>query len=236
MKNLIRKIEKYFNQELDFSNISSTTIDGNENLLSGAITYLMHKNIDSEVSLSLLQNIIDNGVNVNHKIEESNSPLIKVFLYQWKNSEFKAKVIEILLSGGADQNIPGHNLLEYATAKECKLLLAYGADLERIADNRSQTAIFDCYCLDKLSVLIDSGANINHSNKKGKTCLACYYKKSEYVRFLLDNGINTESFLNDSDYTEEQKKTVNAMIAQRDNEQLKTVFGNKLESKGIIRI
>jgi hypothetical protein len=59
----------------------------------------MHKNIDSEVSLSLLQNLIDHGVNVNHKIEESNSPLIKVFLYQWKNSDFKAKVIEILLSG-----------------------------------------------------------------------------------------------------------------------------------------
>ena len=85
-------------------------------------------------------------------------------------------------------------------------------------------------------MLIDSGANINHSNKKGKTCLASYYKKSEYVRFLLDNGINTESFLNDSDYTEQQKKTVNAMIAQRDNEELKNVFGNKLESKGMIRI
>ena len=81
MKNLIRRIEKYFNQEMDFNDISSTTIDGNENLLSGAITFLMHKNIDSEVSLSLLQNLIDHGVNVNHKIEESNSPLIKVFLY-----------------------------------------------------------------------------------------------------------------------------------------------------------
>lgn len=178
MKNLIRRIEKYFNQEMDFNDISSTTIDGNENLLSGAITFLMHKNIDSEVSLSLLQYLIDHGVNVNHKIEESNSPLIKVFLYQWKNSEFKAKVIEILLSGGADQNIPGHNLLEYATAKECKLLLAYGADLERIADNRSQTAIFDCYCLDKLSVLIDSGANINHSNKRVKPAWLAITRKA----------------------------------------------------------
>ncbi|WP_139819198.1 hypothetical protein, partial [Salmonella enterica] len=79
-------------------------------------------------------------------------------------------------------------------------------------------------------MLIDSGANINHLNKKGKNCLACYYKKSEYVRFLLDNGINAASFLNDSDYTEEQKKTVNAIIAQKESEQLKTVFGNDLES------
>lgn len=64
MKNLICRIEKYFNQEMDFNDISSTTIDGNENLLSGAITFLMHKNIDSEVSMSLLQNLIDHGVNV----------------------------------------------------------------------------------------------------------------------------------------------------------------------------
>lgn len=94
MKNLIRKIEKYFNQELDFSNISSTTIDGNENLLSGAITYLMHKNIDSEVSLSLLQNIIDNGVNVNHKIEESNSPLIKVFFINGRTASLKQRSLK----------------------------------------------------------------------------------------------------------------------------------------------
>ncbi len=123
--------------------------------------------------------------------------------------QYHLKIVNILLKAGADVNAQGDygkTALFYAIKGEykdkvepqtaiIKALLKAGADV-KIKDTKGNTALSGVLnwcssnCKNKVSLLIDAGANINVTNKEGQNLLYILISDDKMVKYLIQKGIN----------------------------------------------
>ena len=121
----------------------------------------LHAAIHGQCSTETIQKILDYGVHVNAINNDGATPLLLAY------STAQAESVELLLTFGADPNIP---------------------------DADGDTSILNAiegYCsVNTMQNLIDKGAKVNTTNNKGLTALlkACAYRHIDIVKVLLGAG------------------------------------------------
>ncbi|MBO6056260.1 MAG: ankyrin repeat domain-containing protein [Alphaproteobacteria bacterium] len=112
----------------------------------------------------LVKTLVEHGVDINYKMELFSTPLMRAILDQ------KQKMIECLVKYGADVNLRA----EYHTP-----LTQIAGGFYPVLDQKKA-----------IKYLVEHGADINKSNKAGKTPLmiAIEYFDSDLVKFLIELG------------------------------------------------
>ena len=162
-------------------------------------TCLMHAAI-GHCSSTVLQAIIDHGVEVNATDKHSRTALILAC----KRKHVDA--IYVLLKAGTDINIAdktGETCLIHAAIGDCssevlQAIIDYGADVNAI-DKDSRTAlIWACKRkhVDAIHVLLKAGSNTNIADTNGKTCLMYAVDavcSKEVLQALIDHGADVNA-------------------------------------------
>jgi len=112
------------------------------------------------------------------------------------------EILELLLRSGANINAmdeDGKNLIFYAVAVDViRKLVLQGLELEK-QDHKGRTALFDAVeaaTLGRIDMLLESGSNINATDKHGETVLFSAvgaHGDTDIVRRLLEAGVDIET-------------------------------------------
>lgn len=116
-------------------------------------------------------------------------------------------IVKWLLINNADPNSPGSNLSALHNAifrdnfEQTKLLLEYGADIEKL-DWHGNTPLINASSTTRIEIfelLLDKGVDVNKQNKKGRTALyyACDNGSDEKVKLLLEKEADPNIATND---------------------------------------
>ncbi len=148
--------------------------------------------------------LLKNGADPNHKDENGNSSLIWAVLQKRKNvpkSDY-LNIISSLLRYKANMNEAndkGYNAVHYAIYNrripEVQLFLANGADPNLTFGKASALAMaIQKKSFPLVKILVEAGVNINKVSETGESALhfAVAHQTYEIAEFLLDSGINKE--------------------------------------------
>lgn len=155
-----------------------------------------------------VKELLEAGVDVNTKNDESNTPLISIaikyvkamrmLLEDWKIM----KIMKMLVDAGADVNIKNNNgdtalniLVKEDYSQAIQLMLDSNADVNT-ENNELTTPIMRVVSnkfmdVKLFNVLVSAGADVNKKNKEGVSVfgLAIRNKQFSIVKTLMDNGL-----------------------------------------------
>lgn len=161
-----------------------------------------------ERRMQILKLLLDNGVDVNAKGEDSQATIVSLLGWDDIGPFYEA----VLNHPALDVNVLNeHNQtpLHSATTKRhptaVKLLLAHGADVNRVSNEGITPLYYATPNADLVSALLEAGANPNVSRIRGFTCLmyaAWSEDNEESLKLLLKRNVDLETeFSDDGDYT-----------------------------------
>lgn len=129
----------------------------------------------------------------------SQSPEILPLLF---SKDSPLELLKLFVSSGIDINIKdknGNSLLmqQPYNVDSAKYLISKGIDINAV-NNDGENAFFMAD-LDNKKLLLEHGVNKNQINKKGENALFKSLGNSDYIKFLLKNGVRSDILNNNGD-------------------------------------
>lgn len=129
----------------------------------------------------------------------SQSPEILPLLF---SKDSPLELLKLFVSSGIDINIKdknGNSLLmqQPYDINSAKYLIKKGIDINAL-NNNGENAFFMAD-LDNKKLLLEHGINKNQINKKGENALFQSLGNSDYIKFLLENGVRSDILNNNDD-------------------------------------
>jgi len=158
--------------------------------------------------LTTMERLITEGVDINTAGGSNNYTALH---YAAGNGDPEkcTRLLDLLLDNGANANqrakggmLPLHIAAAEDNLQAMRSLINRGVDVDRVSDGDGSALIYAIACNGKyetIKCLLDSGANVNHSNNNGLTPLHLSVKNldASVTQLLLDRGADLEAIDNE---------------------------------------